>query len=347
MIFSSNVDRRKTNPLIYVKFWRQACLPSLLFGAELFTITPSLLRQLDAVSPGFLRNFFMCQILPPPPRALLLRLIELNSIEAEIDMKKLLFLGRLVPEPKMAPSVRNLLRSRTESLFDKDVKSIGFLLSICEALNKYDLFNYFEIWFSSSTFPTYGNWKSIVKNEVRDLETRLWLEFCSGHPNTHVAQACLENVSPSKFWSLADLYLDLVSRLHIQIRLMGNLCLNSGIPWLFNTEGSLCFICKENTETVYHHFIRCLPFRDNYSSLWSNLKTKIINSNQTDGITMSDFITNLDPHKKVLLLLGGPSLPFDDASVVLVKKFVAFAIVKIHKLRAAKLRELEAPWLTK
>ena len=43
MIFSSNVDHRKTNPLIYVKFWRQACLPSLLFGAELFTITPSLL----------------------------------------------------------------------------------------------------------------------------------------------------------------------------------------------------------------------------------------------------------------------------------------------------------------
>ena len=32
----------------------------------------------------------------PPPRALLLRLAELNSIEAEIDMRKLLFLGRLV-----------------------------------------------------------------------------------------------------------------------------------------------------------------------------------------------------------------------------------------------------------
>ena len=30
MIFSSNVDRRKINSLIYVKFWRQACLPSLL-----------------------------------------------------------------------------------------------------------------------------------------------------------------------------------------------------------------------------------------------------------------------------------------------------------------------------
>ena len=197
MIFSSNVDRHKTNPLIYVKFWRQACLPSLLLGAELFTITPSLLLELERCQSWFLKKLFYVPDFAPC--ALLLRLAELNSIEAEIDMRKLLFLGRLVTEPKMVPSLRNLLRSRTESLFDKDVKSIGILPSICGALNKYDLFNYFEIWFNSSTFPTYGNWKSIVKNKVRDLESRL----C--HPNMHVAQACLENISPSKFWSLADL----------------------------------------------------------------------------------------------------------------------------------------------
>ena len=31
MIFSSDFDRRKTKPLIYIKFWKQACLPCLLF----------------------------------------------------------------------------------------------------------------------------------------------------------------------------------------------------------------------------------------------------------------------------------------------------------------------------
>ena len=31
MIFSSNLDRRKINPLVYVKFWKQACLPRLCF----------------------------------------------------------------------------------------------------------------------------------------------------------------------------------------------------------------------------------------------------------------------------------------------------------------------------
>ena len=60
---------------------------------------------------------------------------------------------------------------------------------------------------------------------------------------------------------------------------------------------------------------------------------------------MSDFITNLDPHKKVLLLLGGLSLPFDDASV-LIKRLVASAVGKIHKLRTVKLCELQVPWPT-
>ena len=142
MIFSSNVDCRKTNPLIYVKFLRQACLPSLLFGVDLFTVTPSLLLELERCQSWFLKKpFYVPDFVS---RALPLRLTEFNSTEAEIDMRKLSFLDRLVTEPKMAPSVRNLLRSRTESLFDKDVKSIGILPSICEALNKYHLFNCFD-----------------------------------------------------------------------------------------------------------------------------------------------------------------------------------------------------------
>ena len=139
---------------------------------SLFTLTPSLLFELqDCRQSWFLKKLF--NVPDFAPRAILLRLTELNSIKAEIDKRQLLFLGRLVAEPKMAPSVRNLLRSRTESLFDTDVKSIGILPSICEALNKYDFFDNFEIWFNSSTFPTYGNWKSTVKSKVRDMESRV------------------------------------------------------------------------------------------------------------------------------------------------------------------------------
>ena len=67
-----------------------------------------------------------------------------------------------------------------------------------------------------------------------------------------IAQACLEDVSPHKFWSINEQHPDLVSRLHIQTRLMGNFGLNGGIPWLSNTDGATCFLCKVDIETVNH-----------------------------------------------------------------------------------------------
>ena len=58
MILSSNLDRRKVNPLIFVKFWRQACLQFLLFGAELITLTPGLLLKLERCQSLFLKHIF-------------------------------------------------------------------------------------------------------------------------------------------------------------------------------------------------------------------------------------------------------------------------------------------------
>ena len=102
MIFSSNLDRRKVNPLIYVKFWRQACLPTLLFGAELYTLTPTLLLRLERCQSWFLKTIFHVPKFASGP--LLQKLSGLNSIESEIVIKKLLFLGRLIKEPKMSPA---------------------------------------------------------------------------------------------------------------------------------------------------------------------------------------------------------------------------------------------------
>ena len=70
-------------------------------------------------------------------------------------------------------------------------------------------------------------------------------------------------------------------------------------------------------------------------------------SNQADGVNICQFIDNLDRHHKVLLLLGGLCLPFNNVTNMLIKRSIAAAIGKIHKLRVERLRELEAPWLTK
>ena len=85
----------------------------------------------------FLKNIFYVPSFAH--RTLILKLSGLNSIESEIDVKRLLFLGRLITEPKMATIVKNLFRSRAESYFDSNISFTGVLPNICEALRKHGL----------------------------------------------------------------------------------------------------------------------------------------------------------------------------------------------------------------
>ena len=98
MIFASDFDRRKVNPLVYVKLWKQASLPSLLFGAELWTLTPTLLLKLERCQYWFLKHIFYVPEFATG--SLQLKLSGLNSIESEVATKKLLLLGRLITELK-------------------------------------------------------------------------------------------------------------------------------------------------------------------------------------------------------------------------------------------------------
>ena len=161
------------------------------------------------------------------------------------------------------------------------------------------LFHYLELWFRESTFPTYSNWKTIVKTKILEKEADDWFRFCSDHPSMRVAQTCLENISPYQFWSIADHYPDLVSRLHVQIRLMGNFGLNGGVPWLTNTDGELCLFYKNSVEDVSHFLSDCSSFRDNFESLWSNLSQKPIACNPSDGTQISHFISSLHRQQKL------------------------------------------------
>ena len=67
-------------------------------------------------------------------------------------------------------------------------------------------------------------------------------------------------------------------------------------------------------------------------------------SNTTDGIQIANFIKGLNRQHKIMLLVGGLSLPFDHEIITLIKRFISSAVGKTYQLRTKKLRELEAPW---
>ena len=193
------------------------------------------------------------------PNLQILQLAGLSSVGSEIDIRKILFLGRLLTEPKMTFVVKSLFQSRATSYFDPNIKSAGILLSICDTLLKYNLFTYFETWFHISVFLCYEEWKSIVYREVRNSEMNKWTECCVSHPNLHLAKACIDNIPPPQlFWSLTDQYPDLVRHLHVQVRLMGNIGLSAGAPLLSDKDGRKCFICKIGVEdAIISSLIAC------------------------------------------------------------------------------------------
>ena len=105
-----------------MKLWKQACLPSLLFGTELWTLTPTFLLKLERCQDWFLKHIFYVPELAPG--SLLLKHSGLNSIESEVTTKKLLFSGRLITEHKMTPLIKDLFDSGTKSFFDSDISSL-------------------------------------------------------------------------------------------------------------------------------------------------------------------------------------------------------------------------------
>ena len=201
MLFSSSFDHWKANLLIYVKFWRTACLPMLLYGAELFMFTPTLLLRLEHCQCWFLKNIFYVPKFAPGP--LLLALSCLNSVESEIATRKLLLLGRLINELKMSPAVKSLLDSRTKRFFDSDITSLGVLpCSIAEALHKYELFHYFRNWYNSSTFLIHSSWKKIVWDKICDSERHAWGSFCESHSNQVIQLETSHGSCPIRFEQL-------------------------------------------------------------------------------------------------------------------------------------------------
>ena len=54
-----------------------------------------------------------------------------------------------------------------------------------------------------------------------------------------------------------------------------------------------------------HFLLECPGFKENLDSLWEKSKTKARHLYSVDEDQIVDFITNLDQHNKMLLLLGG------------------------------------------
>ena len=66
-----------------------------------------------------------------------------------------------------------------------------------------------------------------------------------------------------------------------------------------------------------------------------------------DSHGIVSFLNKLDLANKALFPLGSLLLSFHEQMYIIIRKFVSIAENKIYQQRSDKLREMEAPWLTR
>ena len=143
------------NPMVYITFWRQACILALLFGTELWTVTKLGLKKLERCQGWFLKKLFH---LPDIVNSLLLNVTSGHpTIGSLLHQKKLYFLDRILTLPKAPKVVPDILKLRLNMLnVDSDSKSNGFLGEILHSLETYNLVPYLHLWQRVSICPSYG-----------------------------------------------------------------------------------------------------------------------------------------------------------------------------------------------
>ena len=142
-------DRRKTSPTIYIKLWREVCLPALLYDADLRTLNSSLLAILERCQVWFLKK-----VLHFPKFAhnlFVLEICNMRSIQSKIDYRKLLFFERLILK-EHGNLVSELLKCRVKSYFADTSCPIGFIKEVVQLLNKYDISHHFIDWYHTGPF---------------------------------------------------------------------------------------------------------------------------------------------------------------------------------------------------
>ena len=80
-------------------------------------------------------------------------------------------------------------------------------------------------------------------------------------------------------------------------------------------------------------FLDYSQFKENFDSVWRNLQLKVTSSNPTDGIEIANLIKNLNRQNKVMLLVGGRSLPIDNQTTTVCKITSIFERVSTSRFR--------------
>ena len=139
--------------------------------------------------------------------------------------------------------------------------SFGFIKDVVFLMHKYGLSDYFVNWTKNTTFPSYFDWKRIVKSRIAAHENNAWTKYASVNQDIEILNKTFSCMTNNEFGEIVARIPDLAFKRNLQI--MGNFGLQYRALWLRKSGSSSCLLCKDgNVEDISHVLFACPKLED-------------------------------------------------------------------------------------
>lgn len=254
------------NPNTLSHLYKKIVLPSVLYGCELWC-------NLSLTDKNKLNAFqhFVCKNSLDLPKLCRSDMCEsffdVLPINAEIDVRKLLFFGRLCRLDPKTLTKRIFLTRLFSYLHDLSVNQFGFIPDI-KVLQSYNLTVYLWDFLKDGTFPEKPCWKKIVRNNVTNSHLSQRKARMSHDPDFLVFTEIFRESKPSSIWNIPENY--------SEIKLCKFICkLCTSVS--FNGNPYSCILCGKSFVDVFQHSSCVCPATVVIRENWWNIITNCFN----------------------------------------------------------------------
>ncbi|CAB4004395.1 Hypothetical predicted protein [Paramuricea clavata] len=256
------------NPMVSSYLWRKIGIPKFLYGSELWQLKMNNYIELEKVQNIMVR--IMQGLLPGTSGSAAQGLLGLLSVEAEIDKRKLYFLGRLINMGAGAPCRRVFFIRLLRWKWNCGKKLTGFVPDIVEILAKYDVLQVLITYILTNDFPIKTLWKKNVNKHVREQYDSVWREKISKNNQLYLYSKVHTKNEVSHWWIIARKNPSFMKEINNIIRLIcGSYKVRGKCVDHPNTYIDYCDSCNRNyLNPVNHAVLYCLGSQNKRELLW-------------------------------------------------------------------------------
>lgn len=277
--------------------YQSVCLSKLLYSTEMIEMSTTLLLQMEAFQAQVAK---LLQGLPDRTCNLgAVHTMGWLSIQSQIELRKLVFLGQLICLPITSIYKRLLIRRYCYITYGGSNKREGPLSNILSIAGKYDLLQSIAKGIETGNFISLPKWKRLVRYLVTQRDEKEWAVKAPLYPTLERLIPSMPVLEMNAWWYFVQANPTYMINCKSIVKLLLDVHgLNTSKCRYDKSINPLCVYCDRcNHETINHWLFECDKWTEEREQCWQVVLDNSPNTN------LRDYLVTIPNCDKVTFLL--------------------------------------------